>query len=74
LLLRRRRIVVVATAISDVVVAAACCGGSDPFNTINRFWSTITFAGAIVMNGEFIVVSCRLMMHDFSNDLHITKT
>jgi hypothetical protein len=70
LLLWRRRLVGVATAIY-VAVAAACCGGSGP--TINRCWSVTTFAGVIVTKGEFIVVSCRLMLHDVSNDLHITR-
>jgi hypothetical protein len=43
------------------------------FKTINLFWTAIMFASAIVTKGEFIVVSYRLMLHDFSNDLHITR-
>jgi hypothetical protein len=41
--------------------------------TINRFWSAITFACVIVMTGEFIVVSYRLKLCDFSKDLLIRK-
>jgi hypothetical protein len=33
----------------------------------------LCFAGAIDRKGEFIVVSYRLILHDFSNDLLITK-
>jgi hypothetical protein len=53
-----------------VVAAAACraCCGSRPiqmYKTINLFWTAIMFAGAIVRKSEFIVVSYRLMLHDF---------
>jgi hypothetical protein len=33
----------------------------------------LRLAGAIVTKGEFLVVSSRLIMHDISNDLHITR-
>jgi hypothetical protein len=84
LLLRCRRIVGpaavtcwlvgVATAISVVVVvvaavAAACWGGGQS----TGFGLRLRFAGAIVTNGEFIVVSCRLMLYHVSNDLPITR-
>jgi hypothetical protein len=58
------------------------CGWGGPvqmYKTINLFWSAILFAGDIAMKdefmkGEFIVVSYRrLMLHDFSNNLLITK-
>jgi hypothetical protein len=77
LLGRRRRLVGVATAISVVVVvvvvvgaAAACWGGGQS----TGFGLRLRFAGAIVTNGEFIVVSCRLMLYDFSKRFAYHKT
>jgi hypothetical protein len=49
-----------------VTAAADCFGGNGPvqmWKTINRAWSAILFAGVIVMKGEFIVVSYRLITH-----------
>jgi hypothetical protein len=67
LLLRWRQLVQVAAFMLVVVVAAAadCCGGDSPVQLLK----TINWSGVIVTKGEFIVVSYRLMLHDFSNDL-----
>jgi hypothetical protein len=74
---QQKRLVGVVAAISVVVVAReACCGGGGPvqmYTTINLFWTAYMFAGDNVRKGEFIVVSYRLMLHDFSNNLLITK-
>jgi hypothetical protein len=47
----------------------ACCGSDGPVQLLK----TIDWSGVIVMKGEFLVMSYRLMLYDFSNDWHITR-
>jgi hypothetical protein len=59
---RSWRLVGAATAISVVVVAAAALTQSTGSGLL------LCFAGAIDRKGEFIDVSYRLILHDFSNN------
>jgi hypothetical protein len=45
------------------------CGSDDPVQLLK----TINWSGVIVMKGEFLVMSYRLTLYDFSNDWHITR-
>jgi hypothetical protein len=72
-----------ATIVVVVAAVAADCWGAaalrrrpivavQVYKTINPCWSAIMFTGVIVMKGEFIIVSYRLILYVFSKDLLIT--